>query len=49
MNHSIFDLLLAEALAAGMSRATQEAGSPPDNFFVLPADPEVIISNYLSV
>ena len=42
---SFLDLLLAEALAAGMARAAAEARDrpPPNNFFVLPSDPEVHI------
>lgn len=42
---SVLDLLFAEALAAGMSRMTDEADEapPPENFFVLPTDPEVHI------
>ncbi len=37
------DLLLAEALAAGMARQAAENAQrpPPDNFFVLPPDPHV--------
>ena len=37
------DLLLAEALAAGMARQAAEARQrpPPDNFFILPPDPQV--------
>lgn len=36
------DLLLAEALAAGMARQAAEARQrpPPDNFFILPPDPQ---------
>ena len=37
------DLLLAEAIAAGMARQAAEARQrpPPDNFFILPPDPQV--------
>ena len=39
---SIFDLLLAEALAAGIARAAASREEPaPENFFVLPPDEEV--------
>ena len=39
---SFLDLLLAEAIASGLARAAAEAQRPPpENFFVLPADPEV--------
>ena len=35
------DLLFAEALASGMARgARQERRPPPDNFFVLPREPQ---------
>ena len=36
------DLLLAEALAAGLARqmAEERQRPPPDNFFVLPSDPQ---------
>ena len=36
------DLLLAKALAAGMARqmAEERQRPPPDNFFVLPSDPQ---------
>ncbi len=39
-NLSFFDLMLAEALAAGLAReaAQAQAKPPPDNFFVLPSD-----------
>ena len=39
---SFLDLLLAEAIASGLARAAAEAQRPPpENFFVLPPDPEV--------
>lgn len=40
---SILDLLLAEALAAGVTRMAEDDKQEPtpDNFFVLPVDPEV--------
>lgn len=38
---SFLDLLLAEAIASGLARAAAEAQRPPpENFFVLPPDPE---------
>lgn len=41
------DLLLAEALAAGMARQAAEARQrpPPDNFFILPPDSQVLNLN----
>ena len=38
-------LLLAEAIDAGMARQAAEARQrpPPDNFFILPPDPQVNI------
>ena len=41
------DLLLAEALAAGMARQAAENAQrpPPDNFFVLPPDAQVSAQN----
>ena len=43
INMDFMDLLLAEALAAGMARQAAEARQrpPPDNFFILPPDPQV--------
>ena len=40
---SFMDLLFAEALAAGLAREAQarrEAEKPPENFFILPRDPQ---------
>ena len=39
------DLLLADALAAGLARemAREAQRPPPENFFVLPPDPQVYI------
>lgn len=39
---SFIELVLAEAIAAGMVRAAmREARPPPENFFEIPPDPEV--------
>ena len=39
---SFIELVLAEAIAAGMVRtALREAHPPPENFFEIPPDPEV--------
>ena len=36
---SFFDLLLAEAISAGLARQAEAREPPPENFFVLPRDP----------
>ena len=36
---SFLDLLLAEAISAGLARQAAEREPPPENFFVLPGDP----------
>ncbi len=37
---SFLDLMLAEALAAGLARERAEAERPPENFFLIPRDPQ---------
>lgn len=42
---NFMDLLLADAIAAGMARQAAEASRPPpDNFFIIPPDVQVSIS-----
>ena len=36
---SFFDLLLAEAISAGLAREAAAREPPPENFFTLPRDP----------
>ncbi len=37
---SFLDLMLAEALAAGLARERAQAERPPENFYILPRDPQ---------
>ena len=37
---TFMDLLLAQALAAGLEREARSDSPPPENFFRLPSDPE---------